>query len=168
MNQNKSSFGNDRVWFFDDLAGEERRLAIDAGCEPGKAYFGDPYSDNEVPLCPFCNIPVWQPGQNFSEASCGHLVAVDDMNGGLMYLSLPFAEIFWRKYYDDDCRNELEVVYDAQEISEMKGRLEVPVEGLHSLAFIEIVQINSIDGTSGGEFFFVPDGFLSDPKVRDT
>jgi len=43
-----------KAWELEDLAEEQKKEAIDAGCEPGKKFTGDVGAPEEIPFCPHC------------------------------------------------------------------------------------------------------------------
>lgn len=164
--KDKSPFRDDQVWYFDDLTGLDREQAEERGCEPGKAYCGEPLDDNEVPMCPFCHLPVWSPLVDWDKSRCKHLVCAYDMNSALEYINPDFAKVFWAKLYPDTA-DDLRGIYKSDELSAMRdaGEIPNPVDLQGIVEGFQVYSKSSHFGDRGLDCGFVSDRFLTEHSL---
>ncbi len=163
MSKNVSPFDNDELWYFDELEGEHRKKAGDAGCEPGKIYWGYPDCDHEVPICPNCSAPAWI----HSGYGCEHVIFVHDINSGYSYLHPGFVQAFWGKIFPET-QESIKNDYDLNEMNRMKknGLIPIPFIIQDILNQISIEFTGSSFGHVGVEYGFCTDDILKDYGIE--
>jgi len=153
----ESPFEGHEIWLFDDLNENDRKQAKEGGCLPGKAYVGAPFSGHEIPLCPYCDVPVWHPRKDWEQSRCQHLVFAYDINTGFSYLHPDFPKIFWDDLINID--EEPCEALDADELTALKKEGKIPdPENFDYELEMEVFSFRSHFGDTGLDCAFWFDG----------
>lgn len=156
----KWRFAEGEIWGFEDLNEEEKQVALNEGCKPGRKYHGSPGEfQNEVPLCPICGRGFMY----YRDVSCEHLVLVwDDENGEYMEVDHDFINYFWQCIFPR-IRNSL----CSQEIEEYEGLMECSLLPSYSDVANLVPDLVSCD-VDDIVFFFSPIwGFASPTLLKE-
>lgn len=153
-------FNNFEPWGIEDLNEDDKALALDFGCEPGKKYVGDPDGCWEVPQCPFCGVI-----HDNNHPNCRHCMFCYEVGDGeYAELNKQLESYYWSKYkvanHENEGPDQEECIFDKKSPPSCSDFKNMFPE-------IYIWEIYDQWGTSGAICGFAPDEFLKKLKEFD-